>query len=108
MAEITEVVLELAKQVQEHEKQIGELLDAIQSLQKWLTVAFKEQGFDFAKISRMESSRRQEAIQQDVNLILNPEELDPAFQDEIAKKILKLEKDPRALVNEASNKGRKQ
>ncbi len=109
MAELTEVVLELAKQVQEHEKQISELLDAIQSMQKWLTIAFKEQGFDFQKISRMESSRRQDAIQDNVEVVIHEnDEIDPAVQDEIAKRVLKLEADPRSLINEASNKGRKQ
>jgi hypothetical protein len=87
----------------------------IQSLQRNLTNAFKETGYDFAKIARIESSRRTQAIQNDVDVEMHPEEFDPEKQDEIAKKILAGEpltsnEDLIALqrgqVTKASNKGR--
>jgi hypothetical protein len=99
-----QIVITLQTQVERHE-------ETIKSLSKWLTHAFREMGYDFEKIAVIESSRRRDEVQADVNAILNPEEMDPAVQDEIAKKILTdmtLEQGPRALVTEASNKGRKE
>ena len=88
MSQSDEILVRLAKEVQEHEKQIGELLEAIESMQRNLTNAFKESGYDFHKIARIESSRRRETIQNNTDVILDPEEFNPDFQDEIARKIL--------------------
>lgn len=89
MSEITDqIVVRLAEQVRELEKQIGELLEAQESMQRNLTNAFKETGYDFAKIARIESSRRREAIQTDLGVVLDSEEFNPDFQDEIARRIL--------------------
>jgi hypothetical protein len=89
MSESTDlVVLKLAERLEQAEGHIGELLEAIQSMQRNLTNAFKEAGYDFAKIARVESSRRTEAVQNDTNVEAQPEDLDPAIQDEIAKRIL--------------------
>jgi hypothetical protein len=120
-----QVVVRLAEQVKEHEKQIGELLEAIESMQRNLTNAFKEAGYDFSKIARIESSRRRETIQNNTEVVLDPEEFNPDFQDEVARKILNNEpltsnkdliemqqggsmSNSRAAVTEASNKGRKE
>ena len=125
MDNITEVVIRLAKQVEEHEIQIRELLDAQVSMQKWLTVAFREAGFDFQKISRTESSRRQQTVLENTNIELQTEETDPNVQDELAKEILKsleqqdgairqinsiagVKLDPRVGLTTASNQGRKE
>jgi len=105
MSKIEEVVLELGRHSQEHEKQIGELLEMIQSLQRNLTKAFKEQGFDFQKLAAVESSRRRDTIQNDTVVYLDVEEASPEMRDEIAKEILALEQDPRAMLNKASAKG---
>jgi hypothetical protein len=108
MSQNDELLLKLGQTVialQESVKQQGETLT---SLIKWLTNAFKEQGYDFAKIAMIESSRRREEIQNQTDVPMEPEEMDPVVQDELARKVLKLQQDPRALVNEASNKGRKQ
>jgi hypothetical protein len=83
-----QVVLKLAEQVKEHEKQISGLLEAIESMQRNLTNAFKETGYDFHKIARIESSRRREAIQNNTEVVLDPEEFNPDFQDEVARRIL--------------------
>jgi hypothetical protein len=89
MSETTDkVVLGLAEQVREHETQIGELLEMFQSLQRNLTNAFKEAGYDFQKIARIESSRRRDAIQNNTEVTLDPEEFNPDFQDEVARRIL--------------------
>jgi hypothetical protein len=90
MSEFTDqIVLKLADEVKEHEKQIGELLEALESMQRNLTNAFKETGYDFAKIARIESSRRRDAIQNSTEVAVDPEEYaDPDFQDEIARRIL--------------------
>ena len=89
MSQITDqIVVRLADQVKEHEKQIGELLEAIESMQRNLTNAFKETGYDFQKIARIESSRRRDAVQNNTEVILDPEEFNPDFQDEIARRIL--------------------
>ena len=112
MSQQDEILIRLAAQSEEHEKQIGELLEMIQSLQRNLTNAFKEAGYDFAKIARIESSRRTDAIRENVDVTLDADEFDPEVQNEIATKILKgepVEEQPtREIVNRASNKGRKE
>lgn len=89
MSKIEEVVLELGKHSQEHEKQIATLLEMIESLQRNLTYAFKNQGFDFAKLAALESSRRKTAIQNTVDVLMEAEEASPEMRDEIARRILK-------------------
>ncbi len=114
-----QIIIQLVKITEEHERQIGELLEMLQSLQRNLTNAFKEAGYDFAKIARMESSRRANTIAEDTNVEMLPEELDPAIQDRLAKEILAGESlppltnaeiagDPRAEMIKAANKGRKE
>jgi hypothetical protein len=127
-----QVVVKLGAEVQELHKQVGELLEMIQSLQRNLGNAFREQGYNFEKIARIESSRRRETIQNNTEAVLDPEEFSPDFQDEVARKILEgkplmsnqdlinlqhnnagAETDgdisnSRAAVTEASNKGRKE
>jgi len=61
----------------------------IESLQRSLTNAFKQQGFDFQKLAAVESSRRRETIQNIVDVPMEVEEASPEMRDEIAKRILK-------------------
>lgn len=77
----------------------------IESLQRNLTNAFKEQGFDFQKLAAVESSRRRDKIQNDVVVYLEVEEAPAEMRDEIAKEILELQNNPRAALNKASLKG---
>lgn len=89
MAKVEEVVLALGTRVQQHEEQIGTLLEMIESLQRNLTTAFKQAGFDFAKLAALESSRRQTTIQNQTEVLMEAEEASPEMRDEIARRILK-------------------
>lgn len=89
MAKVEDVVLVLGERVQQHEEQIGTLLEMIESLQRNLSKAFKEQGFDFVKLAAVESSRRQETIQNQTDVLMEAEEASPEMRDEIARRILK-------------------
>ena len=71
MSQQDEIIIRLAAQLEEHEKQIGTLLEMIQSLQRNLTNAFKEAGYDFQKIAQIESSRRRVAIQDSVDIVMD-------------------------------------
>ena len=107
--QIENVLLALGKAVNDLQTEVAELREAYISLQKGLVNAFRETGFDFSKIGQIEPCRRTVVdLIAEANAILNPEEIDPEVQNELALKVLKLEADPRALVTEASNKGRKQ
>jgi hypothetical protein len=89
MATVEEVVLALGEKIQEHTEALNTLLEMIESLQRNLTVAFKEQGFNFAKLAALESSRRRDAIQNSVDVPMTVEEADPVLRNEIAERILK-------------------
>lgn len=105
MSKVEEVVLALGDEVQKHTKALNTLLEMVESLQKNLTTAFKEQGFDFQKLAAVESSRRHDKIQNDTVVYLDVEEAPAEMRDEIAKEILALQEDPRAALNKASSKG---
>ena len=124
MAKIDEVVLALGEVVKKQGEAINTLLEMIESMQRNLNNAFREQGYDFAKLAALESSRRRDAIQNSVDVLMEAEEMDPAVRNEIAERILNNVninntgtnqdgeilpiQDPRAKLTEASNKGRKQ
>jgi len=81
VARLGQIVLTLQTQVERHE-------ETIKSLSKWLTHAFREMGYDFEKIAQIESSRRRDEVQAQTDILMEPEEMDPAVQDEIARKVL--------------------
>ena len=83
------VILALGERVQKHEEALNTLLEMIESLQRNLTAAFREQGFDFAKLAALESSRRRDAIQNSVDVPMTVEEADLDTRAEIAARILK-------------------
>jgi hypothetical protein len=89
MAKIDEVVLALGEVVKKQGEAINTLLEMIESMQRNLTNAFREQGYDFQKLSALESSRRRDAIQNSVDVLMEAEEMDPAVRNEIAERILK-------------------
>ena len=73
------------------EKRVEQLEETLASLSKWLTHAFKEMGYDFAKLASIESSRRQEEIRNQTHVPLTGDEVDPVVQHELALRILKNE-----------------
>lgn len=89
MAKIDEVVLALGEAVKKQGEAINTLLDMIESMQRNLTKAFKETGFDFAKLAAVESSRRRDTIQNATDVLMEAEEMNPAVRNEIAERILK-------------------
>lgn len=89
MSQIEEVVLKLAESVENLQQEVSEIKEAYGSLQNALILAFRETGFDFSKIGQSVPSRRTAiSLAHGANYSLNPEELDPDLQDEIARKIL--------------------
>jgi CRISPR/Cas system endoribonuclease Cas6 (RAMP superfamily) len=89
MSKIEDVVLAMGEQVKKQGDAINTLLEMVESLQRNLTTAFKETGFDFAKLAAVESSRRQKTIQESTDVIMEVEEADPEVRNEIAERILK-------------------
>lgn len=89
MATVEEVVLALGETVQKHTEALNTLLEMIESMQRNLTNAFREQGYDFQKLAALESSRRQQAIQNSVDVPMTVEEADLDTRAEIATRILK-------------------
>ena len=88
MSNSDEILVRLVGQVQEQERQIGEMLETVQNLREGLVYAFKEMGYDYGRISNIKFSRRKETIQDETIVVLDPEEYDPDFQDEVARQIL--------------------
>ncbi len=91
MSQNDELLLKVGQTVIELEKRIEKQEETLKSLSKWLTHAFREMGYDFAKIAQIESSRRRTEIENNLDVPMSPEEVSPEVQNEIALRILKTE-----------------
>jgi hypothetical protein len=91
MPQNDELLVKVAEAQLALDKRVEQLEETLQSLGKWLTHAFKEMGYDFAKLALIESSRRRDEIRNQTHVPLTGDEVDPAVQHELALRILKNE-----------------